>query len=280
MPGPDQRPRSQQQIDPLRDDQLADEDDSGRSVPARGSCRGGGGPAGSPRAVLDPPPPRHPRKRRPRAESFGVDAGRTEASLLLEAKGIGQSRPQRLGRVPRADEDAVRGLHALSRIGQEAGIGFDRVLQCRAVDLGGEVSDVGAGENRRTHDQMIRQSQVDASSLRSYGTDSFDVCVEIAVQLLLAQFGEALDLEALVWVLDVDGEQAVDVGVVDLDPLDLRLLVLAQKVDLVAELGQRPGQVGVVDVAAGAAQHVAVEDQDSHEARRLPQGKHCYRAAR
>ncbi len=31
--------------------------------PARGSCRGAGGPAGSPRAVLDPPAPRHPRVR-------------------------------------------------------------------------------------------------------------------------------------------------------------------------------------------------------------------------
>ncbi|HEX6753436.1 MAG TPA: hypothetical protein VF093_07635 [Solirubrobacterales bacterium] len=30
---------------------------------ARGSCRGAGGPAGSPRAVLDPPAPRHPRER-------------------------------------------------------------------------------------------------------------------------------------------------------------------------------------------------------------------------
>jgi hypothetical protein len=30
---------------------------------ARGSCRGGGGTAGSPRAVLDPPAPRHPRVR-------------------------------------------------------------------------------------------------------------------------------------------------------------------------------------------------------------------------
>jgi 4-amino-4-deoxy-L-arabinose transferase-like glycosyltransferase len=34
-----------------------------QSKPARGSCRGAGGPAGSPRAVLDPPAPRHPRVR-------------------------------------------------------------------------------------------------------------------------------------------------------------------------------------------------------------------------
>jgi len=35
----------------------------GRSFSARGSCHGAGGPAGSPRAVLDPPAPRHPRVR-------------------------------------------------------------------------------------------------------------------------------------------------------------------------------------------------------------------------
>jgi 4-amino-4-deoxy-L-arabinose transferase-like glycosyltransferase len=34
-----------------------------QSDPAHGSCRGAGGPAGTPRAVLDPPAPRHPRVR-------------------------------------------------------------------------------------------------------------------------------------------------------------------------------------------------------------------------
>jgi hypothetical protein len=34
-----------------------------QSDPAHGSCRAAGGPAGSPRAVLDPPAPRHPRVR-------------------------------------------------------------------------------------------------------------------------------------------------------------------------------------------------------------------------
>jgi 4-amino-4-deoxy-L-arabinose transferase-like glycosyltransferase len=36
---------------------------AGPAVSARGSCRRAGGPAGSPRAVLDPPAPRHPRER-------------------------------------------------------------------------------------------------------------------------------------------------------------------------------------------------------------------------
>ena len=45
------------------------------------------------------------------------------------------------------------------------------------------------------------------------------------------------------------------------------LAVLAEQMDLVAEPGQRPGQVDVVDVAAGAAQHVAVEEEDAHRCR-------------
>ena len=52
------------------------------------------------------------------------------------------------------------------------------------------------------------------------------------------------------------------------DPLESRTsAVLAEQVDLVAEPGQRLGEVGVVDVAAGAAQQVAVEDQDAHRCR-------------
>ena len=53
-----------------------------------------------------------------------------------------------------------------------------------------------------------------------------DVGVDVAVELVLAQLGEGLDLEALVGVLDVDRQQAADVGVVDLptalDPTSLR----------------------------------------------------------
>ena len=56
-------------------------------------------------------------------------------------------------------------------------------------------------------------------------------------------------------------------GIVDLDPLDLDLAVLAEEMDLVAEPGQCPGQVDVVDVAAGAAQHVAVKEEDAHRCR-------------
>ena len=38
--------------------------------------------------------------------------------------------------------------------------------------------------------------------------------------------------------------------------------VLAKQVHLVAEAGKRLGEAGVVDVAAGAAQQIAMEDQN------------------
>ena len=99
---------------------------------------------------------------------------------------------------------------------------------------------------------------------------------------------EGLDLEALVVVVDVDRQQATDVGPVDgaaarngragarrctssrpssqpptesTKPSSAGSALLAEQVDLVAEPHERLGQLGVVDVRAGAAQQVAVEDQ-------------------
>src|SRR5207247_1789387 len=43
-----------------------------------------------------------------------------------------------------------------------------------------------------------------------------------------------------------------------------RVAVLAEQMDLVAEADEGGGQRRVVDVAAGAAQQVAMEDEDPH----------------
>ena len=147
---------------------------------------------------------------------------------------------------------------------------LDRVLERRSVDLGREVADLGAGEDRRPHDQVAGEGGVEAADGVGEPPDRRDVGVEVAVQLLVAQLRERLHLESLVGILDVDREQAVDVRVVDLDALDPHLAVLAEQVDLVAEARQRAGQVGGVDVAAGAAQHVAVKEENAHSWTALP----------
>ena len=108
-----------------------------------------------------------------------------------------------------------------SRVRQEARVRFDRVLERRAVDLGREGPDVGAGEDRRAHHQVVGEGGVDAAGRLGDLAHGGDVGLDVAVELGLGQLREGLDLEALVGVLDVDREQAADVGVVDLDPLDL-----------------------------------------------------------
>jgi hypothetical protein len=144
---------------------------------------------------------------------------------------------------------------------------LDRVLERGAVDLRGEVADPGPGEDRRPHHEVARQGRVEAPDGVGDLADGGDVGVEVAAQLRPGQLREGLDLEALVGVPDVDRQQAADVRVVDLDALDPDPAVLAEQVDLVAQAGQRPGQVDGVDVAAGAAQHVAVEEEDAHRFR-------------
>jgi len=104
------------------------------------------------------------------------------------------------------------------------------------VDLGCEGSDLGAGEDCRAHDQMPRQSRVNATSRIGHSADSFYVRCDVAIQLGVGHLGKSLDLEALVGVFDVDRQQAADVRVVDLDALDLYLAVLAEEMHLVTEL--------------------------------------------
>ena len=113
------------------------------------------------------------------------------------------------------------------------------------MDLGGEGADVGAGEDRRAHDQVVGEGGVEAAGRVGDLAHGGDVGLDVAVELLLGQLREGLDLEALVGVFDVDRQQAVDVGVVDLDPLDLDLAVLAEQVDLVAEAGQRRARLAL-----------------------------------
>ena len=48
------------------------------------------------------------------------------------------------------------------------------------------------------------------------------------------------------------------------------MAVLTHQLDLVAEPDQRRGELSVVDVGAGSAQQVAVEDEDAHGGKGMP----------
>ena len=174
--------------------------------------------------------------------SCDVDAGRAEPRLLLQARQVRQRRPERLARCGRSRRGRRRRPPGpRGRRAGSVGMGLDRVLERRAVDLGREGGDGGAGEDRRAHHQVVGEGGVDAAGRGGDLAHGGDVGVEVAVELGLAQLGERLDLEALVGVLDVDRQQAADLGVVDLDPLDRDLAVLAEQVDLVAEPRPAPG---------------------------------------
>ena len=119
------------------------------------------------------------------------------------------------------------------------------------------------------------------------------VRAQVVIQLAVAQVQERLGVEALVGVRHVDGQHAADVRQVRrtahrlANPLHDQVpalpaahgvherelggvAVLAEQVHLVTELGEGVRQAGVVDVAAGASQQVAVEDQDPHRAQYWP----------
>lgn len=91
---------------------------------------------------------------------------------------------------------------------------------------------------------MVGKCGIDTAYPIGYGAHRCDVGLDIAVELFVAQFRKGLDLEALIGILDVDREEAADVGVVDLDAFQLDLAVLAEQMDLVAEASQGTGQVG------------------------------------
>ena len=81
--------------------------------------------------------PRPPRWPAAVANVVDVDPRRPETRSAGQAVRVVDRGPQALGGVPRADQHAARGGEALARVGQEARVGLDRVLQRAAVDLGG-----------------------------------------------------------------------------------------------------------------------------------------------
>ena len=294
----DERPRREQQVESLGADQLSDEDRPGaiRSGPALQS-RGGH------RSVLAPLPRPGPRRdlrgqgahrgdrvgRRCGGEQPRVHPGRPESRLGGQL-GVVERLPQDIRSVPRADQDARRGVGALARVGQEpAGVLPHGELERAAVDDGRE-SHPAAGEDQRAHHEVVRERCVDPASRRDDVGRRGDVGGDVGVELVVGELGERLDLEALVAVVHVHGEKPADVRDVggdgagmyatglglgganpelspfpvarSIDPRQLsRAAVLAHQVDVVAESRERLREARVVDVAAGPAQQIAVEDQ-------------------
>jgi hypothetical protein len=94
-----------------------------------------------------------------------------------------------------------------------------------------------------------------------HGADRGDIGIEVAAECCLVQLREGQRIKSLIAIGHVHGKQPPDVGYVDRHALRFVYRpVLAEQVHLMAQSCQRSRQVGVVDVAAGASEQVAVED--------------------
>ena len=142
-----ERPGGQQQLDALGGDQLADEDDQpvvrARSWPSAAAASPGeraNDESSSAvvlerrRAAAEALEPGARLVRLARREPLDVDAGRPEAGAVRRP-GVVHRGPQALRGVARADEDAAGARQPLARVGHEARVRLDRVLERAAVDL-------------------------------------------------------------------------------------------------------------------------------------------------
>ena len=180
------------------------------------------------------------------------------------------------------------------------GLGLDRVLERAAVDLDrvGHRARQRAREDHRAHHEVVGQRDLAAPRSAATSATAATLACDVARDLLVAALRERARLDALVAVGHVHRQQPADVRAVDraarlarrapaphpagapaarpasqspaasTNGVVLGVALLAEQVNLVAEPHQRVGQAGVVDVGPGAAEQVAVEDQDAH--RRQP----------
>ena len=157
-----------------------------------------------------------------------------------------------------------RAANSLKRVGQKAlPVRANSVFQRASVDLDGiwRPPFQTAREDHGAHHQMIGERDV----WRRYGSDRGDVDVEVVAERRLVDVRERQRIKALIVISHVDGKQAPNVGHVDCHAVRRQCRpVLAEQVHLMAQSSQRSRQVGVVDVATGAAQQVAMENEDPH----------------
>ena len=118
-----------------------------------------------------------------------------------------------------------------------------------------------AGQDHRPHHEVVRERDVG----RRHGPHGLHVGVDVVLELGVRELREGLGVESLVLVGHVDGQHPPDVRDVHRHAVGrLVVAVLAEQVHLVPERRERPHEVRVVDVAAGAAEQIAMEDQDPH----------------
>ena len=218
-----ERPRGEQQVDALADDQLADEGDEAAALPvdrrrhasracaaassSRANALGGSACREAPvtvardseRSTAAAEAPARRRAARVRTARSGsrsrsssptgrkwcdVDAGRTETGARGQL-GVGERRPQAVGGVPRADEHRARSREPLAGVAQEAlWFGLDGVLERAPVDLHRVGHPVErAREDRGAHDQVVGERDLGAHA-RGDLAHGGDVGGEVAIDLL------------------------------------------------------------------------------------------------
>ena len=216
-----------------------------------------------------------------------VDAGREQPGLFRKPRQA-DDLPHALGGVAGADQNPGGRRQAFPGIPDEApGVRPHRVLERGAVDLDG-VRDRAAerpGQDHRAHHHVVGQRDVGADG-GHHVADRADVRRDVPFDLGVGQQRVRAGIKSRVVIGHVDRQGAADVGQVHgaadglAQALDLEFpvlpapdrvhevvlggtLLLAEQVDLVAEVNERPGQLRVVDVASRAAQEVAVKNKDS-----------------
>ena len=136
--------------------------------------------------------------------------------VRASSAGVVHRRPQALGGVARADEDAARPREALARVrAGSAGSGltvYSSALPWTFTAYG--TPSPARGPGRRAHHEVVGERDVRPHA-RGDLAHGGDVRVEVGVELLVGELRERLGLDALVAVGHVDRQQAADVGPVD-----------------------------------------------------------------
>ena len=222
LPGQHERPRRDEHVDALGDDQLADEDDVA-ILPTQAAQRRRGGARVAAERGLDRAgrlvlelvgEHRHARRRvGQRAKLRDVDARRAQARPLRQLV-VAHRGPEALRGVARADEHGARRREPLARVGQEAlRVALDDVLERTTVDLHGVGHRIAERprEHDRSHHQVVCQRHVGRLD-RANRAHRVDVAGQVRLELGVGDLEVRARLHALVAVGHVDRQQTADVG--------------------------------------------------------------------